>query len=374
MISRDQILQLIDRADTDREVLSVYLDMSVNESQKRTYHVFLNQAKAEFDELESDRPGHHPEPLGAAFERLEEWLGSEFDESKKSVAVFTEIGGDWFGAYQLSVPMPNRLEISDRPVVTPLVEVLERYHHHGVVLVDREHLRLMSLFLDQTLNERAVTTDPYPAPHDVKRGGFSAKDYQDRKAEETRHFFREFAEEVAGFVRRHEPDDLILLGTHENVQKFRGFLPESVAEMIVHSNRMDIDATAPEIRERLAPVFQARLDEEEARVVRRLRERVQESHRAVAGLDDTLQELQEGKLEVLIIARGLGDLGGQCESCGFLLTRKAGTCPYCGGSVRDSVDLGEAMVRIAADQGIEVDFVPGTALGELGGVGGLLRY
>lgn len=374
MISLDQIQQLIDRPDSETGILSVYLDMSVNENQKRTHQIFLNKEKARFPELDSDRSGHHQEPIGAAFERVEEWLDSEYDESKKGVVVFTEVDGEWLEAYQLSVPVQNRLEVYERPIVAPLVEVFERYHHHGVVLVDREHLRLMSIFLDQTLNEREVETEPYPAPHDIRRGGFSAKDYQDRKAEETRHFFKEFAEEVESFVRRHEPDDLILLGTHENVQKFREFLPDTVRKLISYTDRMDIEASAPEIQERLAPVFAARLEEEEARVVQMLRERVQQAHKAVAGLDDTLRELQEGKLEALVISNELSDQGGRCNSCGFFLARREGSCPYCGGSVRDAVNLCEAMVRMAADQGIAIDFVPPSAVGELGGVGGLVRF
>ncbi|MDX1674602.1 MAG: VLRF1 family aeRF1-type release factor [Longimicrobiales bacterium] len=374
MISRDDIQQLIDRPDSEAGILTVYLDMSVNKNQKRTYQVFLNQKKAEHPELDSDRANHHQEPLGEAFDQLERWLGSEFDESKKGVAFFRDLGGDWTEVHQVSVPLENRIEIYRRPVVAPLVEILERYHHHGVVVVDREHLRLMSLFLDQTLNEREVETEPYPAPHDVKRGGFSAKDFQDRKAEETKHFFKEFADEVQAFVRRHDPDDLILLGTHENVQKFREFLPDSAERMIAHTDRMDIEATAPEIRDRLAPIFQDRLEEEEARVIQILRERVRQSHKAVAGVDETLKELQEGKLEALVITRGMSQRGGRCDSCGFFLTSEAGSCPYCGGTVTNSVDLGETMVRLAADQGIEVDFVPASAMGELGGVGGLLRF
>jgi len=371
MITREQIRQLIHRPDGEAEILSAYVDSPqardlafqwLAESDPATTAPLIPR----FQHLDSDRPGHHREPLGSAFERLETWLGSGFDGANKAVAVFTEIGDDWFEAYQLPVPVANRLDVGDRPVIAPLVEILGQYHHHGVVLVDREHLRLMSLYLDRTLNEREVETEPYPAPHDVKRGGFSAKDYQDRKAEETKHFFREFANEVARFVRRHDPDDLILLGTHENVQKFREFLPESARTLITHEDRMDIEATPPEIRERLDPVFQRRTTEEEARVVQLLRDRVREAHRAVAGLDDTLEELQEGKLGALVIARELDHEGGRCESCGFFLSRLADGCPYCGGDIRRGIDLGEAS--------IDVDFVPASALGELGGVGGLLRY
>lgn len=374
MISRDQIQTLIDRKANGTNVLSVFLDMSVNSNNKRTYQVFLNQEKASFSELDSDREGHHREAVGAAFARLEQWLEGSFDESKKGVAFYTSLDGEWAEGHHLSVPIPNRLVLGDRPIVTPLVEIVERYHHHGVILVDREHMRLLSMFLDQTLHEKEVRTEPYPAAHDVKRGGFSAKDFQARKAEETKHFFKEFAEEVEHFVRRYEPDDLILLGTHENVTKFREFLPSAVRDMIVHTDRMFVEATPTEIRQKLAPVFENQLAQEEAQAVDLLRDRVEQSHLAVAGLDATLEQLQEGKLEVLVIGRGLSERGGQCNKCGFVLAKTSGDCPYCGGQVEDSLDLGEEIVRIAEDQSVDIDFVEPSALADLGGVGGLLRF
>lgn len=374
MISRDQIQTLIDRQANGSNVLSVFLDMSVNSNNKRTHQIFLNQEKASFAELDSDREGHHREAVGAAFARLEKWLDDHYDESKKGVAFFTSFDGEWEEGHNFSVPVPNRLSIGDRPIVAPLVEIVERYHHHGVIVVDREHLRLLSVFLDQTLHERAVETEPYPAAHDVKRGGFSAKDFQARKEEETRHFFKEFAQEVEAFVRRHEPDDLILLGTPENTKKFREFLPAAVNELVIHVDRIEIEATAAEIRQKLAPVFESQLEEEEALAVDLLRDRVKESHLAVAGLDATLEQLQEGKLGVLVIGRGLSQRGGRCSRCHFVLARTSGECPYCGGEVEDSLDLGEEIIRIAEDQSVDIDFVERTAVEDLGGVGGLLRF
>ena len=374
MISRDQLQALIDRRANGNRILTAYLNMAVNEENKRTYDVFLNKRKSDFRELASDRANHHTEAIGAAFAKLEEWLERDFDHSNKGAAVFIELDGDWTEAIELPLPVDNRIAVDDRPVVAPLVELVESYHHHGVVLVDREHLRLMSLYMDQTLFEREVETEPYPAPHDVKRGGFSAKDFQKRKEEEAKHFFKEFAAEVESFVRVHRPDDLTVLGTHENVKKFCDILPDHIQKKVVHTDRAEIDATAAEVRERLAPVFARHLEREEAEAVDLLRERVRESHKAVSGFPDTLEQLQEGKIETLIIARASDARGGRCDKCSFLLARTSGHCPYCGGDVSDGIDLVEEMVRMAEDQDARIGFVAASTLDEVGGVGGLLRF
>ena len=374
MISRDQLQALIDRRANGNRILTAYLDMSVNQENKRTYDVFLSKRKSDFRELSGDRPGHHREAVGEAFARLEGWLGTEFDQSHKGAAVFIELDGDWSEMIELPLPVDNRVVVDDRPVVAPLVELVESYHHHGVVLVDREHLRLLSLYMDQTLFETQVETEPYPAPHDVKRGGFSAKDFQKRKEEETKHFFKEFAAEVERFVSRHRPDDLTLLGTHENVMKFMDFLPEQIRKLVVHEDRAEIDATASQIRERLAPVFQRHLERDEAEAINLLRERIREDHKAVSGWARTLEQLQEGKIQTLIIARDTEVSGGRCEKCRFLLARTSGDCPYCGGTVADGVDLVEEMVRMAEDQSARIGFVAASTLDDVGGVGGLLRF
>lgn len=374
MISREQVQELIERPSSGRTILSAFLDMSVNSDNKRTYQIFLNKEKASHQELDSDREGKHREALGEAFARLQRWIDSNYDEANKGVAVFVEIDGDWTEGFQFPLPVPNRLVLSSRPVVGPLVEIVARYHHHGVILVDREHLKILSFYLDEAVHEQEVTTDPFPTPHDVKRGGFSAKDFQSRKEEETRQFFREFAAEVEDYVRRYRPDDLSLLGTHENVARFTEYLPQAIRDRIIHTDGMEIDATPAEVRRKLAPVFERRIQEEEARSIDLLRERVQQSHMAVAGFEQTLEQLQAGKIQTLVVARDLDQKGGQCEQCGYLFANATGTCSYCSGTVRDRVDLVEEILRMAGDQELDIDFVPRTALADLGHVGGLLRF
>jgi peptide chain release factor subunit 1 len=374
MISRDQVQRLIAHRSNGSAILSAFLDMSVSSDNKRTYQVFLNKEKASHQELDSDREGKHREALGEAFARLDRWLDVSFDEANKGVAVYIEVGGDWLEGYQFPLPVPNRISVDERPVVGPLVEIVERYHHHGVILVDREHLRLLSFYLEQTLHDQEIQTDPFPAPHDVKRGGFSAPDYQARKAEETRHFFKEFAGEVEEFVRRHRPRDLSVLGTHENVKRFIEYLPQALQDAVIHTDGMEIDATPAEIRRKLAPIFEQRLQEDEARAVNLLRERVRESHKAVAGFENTLEQLQAGKIQTLIVGRGVHQQGSRCEHCGFLFAQFTPTCAYCDGPVRDSVDLVEEILRLAGDQDVSIDFVASSDLQDIGSVGALLRF
>ena len=76
----------------------------------------------------------------------------------------------------------------------------------------------------------------------------------------------------------------------------------------------------------------------------------------------------------LVVASDLEKDGAQCTKCGFYLARRDGACPYCGGSLRDGVDLVESMIRMAATQDVAVDFVPGDSMRDMNGVAALLKF
>jgi peptide subunit release factor 1 (eRF1) len=374
MISKQDLQRLIDRQDGDRQVLSLFLDMSVNSDNKRTHRIFLNQKRAQFDELDSDRENHHRVAIGESFARIDRWLEEEYVEENRGVVVYCEVGGDWFEAMQFPVPVQNRLVVGERPVITPLAQVLTSYDHYGVILLDREHVRILSVYLGTLLDEIEVRGDPIPTPHDVQAGGYSHKRFQRRKDEETKHFFREFSREVEEFVRRYKPDHLVVLGTEENVAKFRDFLPEKLLEMVAYTGPMGVDDPAPEVMGRLEPHLRAEREREDREVIETLLERVQQDYLATAGVQATLTALQEGKVDTLVIARDLDRNGVRCAQCGFIFAREERSCAYCGSQEMAEVDAGEELVRLAQGQGAGVAFVDGGVLGRLRGVGALLRF
>ncbi len=372
MIALSDVRRLLDLDPGGSAVLSLYLDTSVNSENKRTYSVFLAQQRSRFAELASDNG--RKEPVGLVLGRVNDWLENEFRTENHGVAIFATLDGSWFEALQFRVPVRNRLTIGDRPVVGPLREIVESNRRHALVLVDRRKLRVLTVCMNAVEDELVIEKEEYPTSHDVQAGGEAAKDHQKRKAEEARQFFREFVQEIQAYDKRWQPSAYVLLGTTENTSHFRDFLPQPITQRIAHVAHASLDESPSELIARLAAFFASQELRARAESIDLLRERVRTGHYAVAGLDRALEQLQEGKVETLVIARDLESRGGQCTRCAFVLARRDGNCPYCGGELRDDVDLAESMVRIATEQEAGIAFVEADVLQELDGVGALLRF
>jgi len=374
MIKKQDLERFLNREETGRPVISLFLDMSVNQNNKRTHQVFLGQKRDQFDEQEAEWMATHGAGVQTLWDRIQAWLETGFDESNRGVVIYAEVGGDWFEAMQFPVAVQNRLVIAPRPVIGPLAQVLTDYRHYGVVLLDREHVRILSVWLGTLLDELAYRGDPLPVPSHVQAGGYSQSRYQRRKAEEMRHFFKEFAQEVEDFAARFRPDDLVLLGTEENVAKFREFLPDSLLQKVVHQGAMPVDGNASEIIARLEPHLKGEMDRGSRDMVDQVRDRVVHDYLATAGIQGTLTALQEGRVDTLLLARDHRRDGVRCAQCGFVFAREMEKCPYDGSSAMTDVDVVEEMVRMAEGQGVEIAFADPGQVADFKGAAALLRY
>lgn len=377
MISKNELERLLAREGGTKPVLSVFLDMSVNSNNKRTHRIFLSQKLAQFQELDNPRQngeGGDARVVADAFERVQNWLDDEYDEENRGVVIYTELGGDWFEALQFPVPVQNRLVTADKPVVGPLAQVIESYHHYGVIMLDREHVRLLSVWLGSLLDEVEFRGDPLPPPHSVQAGGYSQSRIQRRKWEEMKHFFKEFAFEVEEFVKRYQPDDLVILGTDENVARFREFLPDSLLQKVVYTGPMDVDGRSADVIQKLEPHLRASTELHDREMMQQVRDRVAHDYLATAGFQPTLTALQEGKVDTLILGSDQRRDGVRCGQCGFLFARELKSCPYDGSSTLEGVDVVEEMVRMAEGQGVAISFCDPQEVRDLNGAAALLRF
>ena len=99
---------------------------------------------------------------------------------------------------------------------------------------------------------------------------------------------------------------------------------------------------------------------------------------AVAGSAATIEALQRGQVDKLVLAEGYrAEPGLRCETCGLIHAKqdKTTTCSNCGFSDLRDLDMREEMVRLAVQYGVTVEVVPDhDVLMRFGGVGWLLRY
>jgi hypothetical protein len=187
-----------------------------------------------------------------------------------------EIGGEWFETLEFPVPITSRMLVADRPVIAPLAQVLRSYHHHGVVLVDREHVRILSVYL----------------------------------------------------------------GTAENIARLRSVLPERLLEMVIHTGPSRIAGSASRVIAEIDPFLQRRRQEEQQRIADRLHERVRQDYLATAGLQSILSALQAGRVETLLIAGDDGATGSRCPQCGFIFGLGVRVCRYDGTATEGGVGAG----------------------------------
>jgi hypothetical protein len=106
----------------------------------------------------------------------------------------------------------------------------------------------------------------------------------------------------------------------------------------------------------------------------RLEEGLGTGGRAAPGLDDVLGELNQRKVEILMLDRGFTAPGVVCPHCGWVGT-EAATCPVDGSDLLSVDDVVESAVQLAITQSAEV--IPmrhHTDLDGRGSIAAVLRF
>jgi hypothetical protein len=379
---------LLDRPLLPHETfLSLYLDASVDAQGKRHHDVFLEKrlhtARERLARLPVDLRG---------YDRLAERIRAYTAEADKSgvagFAIFAELpppggvpgGGEpFFEAFRLPVRVENRFILGREPDLGPILRAIGSYAHYLAVRVDADDALILSVWLSKVRHEergRAEGTDQSTwGKIRVQAGGWSQMRVQRKKEEHAQRFFRGVAERVREIDAAEHPAGVVVLGQDVNVAAFTEELPQPVASKIVRTDTVEPHASEADIVAKVEPLVHQQRDTERTRVVDELHGRVFGDFYAVGGLEDTLEAVQVGRVERLVVHRTFDAKGKRCESCGFLVSARPTQCPYCGGRLAE-VPLLQHLVARAESQDALVDIVDEDEpklTEDLEGVGALLR-
>lgn len=198
--------------------------------------------------------------------------------------------------------------------------------------------------------------------------------YQRHRQDHIMHFMKDFAEILENHVRREQPHSIALLGTPSNIAEFRKYLSAETQRRILLSRSIPPHKDEKDLISKVKGYLRGAEKEKARETVTQLYDRLCQDYLAVVGLDETLFNLQVGRLERLFVSNQLNSRGFRCTHCNFIFSTALDSCSYCQGRVEE-VEIRNRMEKLAEHHDVAIDVVPeNTFLDSLGGVGGFLRF
>lgn len=364
MLSENDLRELLSFNTTD-PVLSVYLntDPSVGNADTHT-----RQLKSMIKEIN----------LTQDVQAMEKFFVQEYNWAGRGVAVFSCAPQNYFRAYPLAVPVRNLVHIGDRPSVKPLATLLDNYGGYGVVLVDKQGARLFSFHMGELREQEGVLGEMVKR---AKHGGGASQPGRrgsglqshavdaviDRNMKDSAEFAVRFFED--NHVRR-----VLVGGTDENVKLFSSLLPKAWQSLVMGTFPMSMTASHPEVRSRAMELGMQAEAEREKRLVERLITASAKKSGAVVGLEDTLEMVNQGRVQTLVVSEGFRKNAFRCKSTGWLTTKPEEACSG-ENDVEKVYDVVDLVVNQVMRSGGDVDVIMNTEeLDKTGSIGAILRY
>lgn len=352
---------------TEHPVLSVYLNTDPSQGSADAYKPRLRSMLKDVNLVDD-------------VEKVEQYINFEFDWSGRGVALFSCTKEDFFRAFSITVPIRDRIRISERPHVKPLADILDFYGGYGIAMVDKIDSRLLYFHLGEILKEERLSGESIRR---TKRGGGSQSpgrrggvagqtNYTEEVAERN---IKDAADFAARFFRENNIRRVLIGGTEENVNMFRSHLPKAWQSLVVGTFPINKNASHIEIMDRAIEAGHKAERLKQTKLVKMILTSEAKGQAGVINLEDTLNAVHDGRVQTLVFREGYRASGYRCKGCGYLTTEKLKSCPFCENEFEEIPDAVELAVRRVLRDGGEVEVLRDIdVVEEFNQVGALLRY
>jgi len=270
----------------------------------------------------------------------------------------------------------------------PLLIMLEEKETYGLIVVDRSEATVGLLKGHRIVPIKNI---PSRVPSKHGRGGQSQRRFE-RLIEIAAHeFFKKVGDLASDVFLEVEDLDGILVGGPGSTKEFfinKGYLHHELTPKVVdmfdtgYTDEYGLKELVDKASDTLSDVA---LMVEKKLIQRFMGEIVKTGGKSAYGIDDVVNALNLGAVDVLLISEGLRVARHKltCSSCGTIATRAGPVtvCPSCNtAGVSEEVDLVRELVDLAEQSSSEVEFISpdsdeGSAfLNTFGGVAAILRY
>ncbi|ASV76786.1 hypothetical protein THTE_4185 [Thermogutta terrifontis] len=297
--------------------------------------------------------------------------------------------------FDLQVELPvvdlahGRVEVRwGKPYITPLVFAFDEYERAGVLHLRRSQWRFYEIFLGEVREDTQIFAEITPNQwkeladyRKVLEGGLlrakSVRDqdkYRAKLQTWARNFYSKLARLLEQCILRLDVNRLVLMGDDWETGFFEVFLNRNLRGRLVgrvgHPPVID-EASSKDILEKVEPLLNEAERRDEMRLLTEIREGA-----GIWGAEKTLEALQMGRIQVLVLPWNLDLKVWRCPHEGFLAETKETALTFCEQPVE--IPLRDYVFDIAEDYGSRLEFVRGeperVLKEEMGGMAGKTRW
>jgi hypothetical protein len=378
MISYDDIRQLQQyQSGPDSFILSLYIniDQSNAANLNRGFETSLENVFRQIADTQA--PGeNHKQKLEAECRRVLNFL-KDYTPKGRGLVIFSDSSQDFWWQRDLQAEMPTEGRWSPNPWVRPLLEVLEDHDQFGVVLIDKQRARILTV--DATgMEQQAEIQSAVPNKHATTGTDHIMSQMQMQRDHEqhVQWHVKRVVDELASIIDRKKLTRIVIGGPVEAISAFTAELPKRFQQMIIGTISVPLDSNYERLSNELRAIQEKAEHEDEVKIVESMITAAMKHDRAVLGIADTLLAIQEQRVYRLVVARDYRIAGKECDSCHVILADGLDKCSFCGGDLEPAPDLINRASRRVLDQAGKVQMVSGEAADKMAGIGigAILRF
>jgi len=368
-----QIQQLAAFEPTAFPVLSLYLDLSPDQHGRDHHQAFVRKALGErIKSLRLNAPERESLDRDAA--RIEQYLRDEVRPSANGLAIFACSGLGFFEAIQLDTPVERHwLFAGQVPHLYPLVRLVDQYPRYAAVMLDTHQAQIYVFGLNTTERETDVVN---PKSRRSTVGGWSQARYQRRADNLHVQHVKDVIDTLDRIVAEEHLSRIVVVGSEVAVPILRDQLPQRLAEKLVDVIRLERSAGEGAILQATLEALREKDAETDAEHVHRMLDAWRAGGLAVAGPAATLEALQLGQVDELLVA----------STPQAITPETPRAVPMASGPLAVETSepaspdeprliVADELVTRAQQTGARVRFIEDASLLEpVGGVGALLRF
>jgi peptide subunit release factor 1 (eRF1) len=291
----------------------------------------------------------------------------------RSVAMFFSGPGGLHTVVPLDFPMRSVARFERRPVLSPLIAALDEHRRYCVVMFDKEHVRIITVFLGAAEEEITLHSDVIGRS---AAGGWAQANYARHRDHQLHDHARRAVEHLWAIDRSRPIHALILAGPDEGLAVLRRMLPVALARSIVGEIPLEMFALTPDVVKRVESMERDARDRRDREIVAELIDAAQKGGIGAIGWEEVLAAVGEGRVHMLVVPPTPQRAGVQCPEGHYISTASVKFCPLCGEALWETEDIVEAAVRAVMLSDGEVHFLSEGASDLLmgRGIAAFLRY